>query len=184
MELHPTTQGLRTMRLLIDGYNLCHALGFLGRTGPRGKPGPHELEKARKQLVGLVAGFGPNVGATVVFDAAGSPPLASGEDWQQGIHLRFAMHGSADDLIEELIAADSDPQRLAVVSDDRRIQKAARQRHCPAWSTEQFEKELAGAQRQKAEPTKLPPEKPEAISEKETQEWLAKFSEEKPRKRK
>ena len=52
---------------VIDGYNLLHAMGLLG-----GRAGPHGLEKARGQLVGLLrGGFGGQAGAvTVVFDAA------------------------------------------------------------------------------------------------------------------
>src|SRR2546428_4661501 len=99
------------MRLLIDGYNLCHALGLLqARTGPPARPGPHELERARLHLLGQVAGA--FAGATVVFDAAGAPPGAQDEGWYQGVHIHYALKGSADDLIEDLIGHDSDPRRL------------------------------------------------------------------------
>jgi uncharacterized protein len=46
------------------------------------------------------------------------------------LSVRFAAHyESADELIEELILADSSPRRLTVVSSDHRLHRAARRRH-------------------------------------------------------
>lgn len=163
------------MRLLIDGYNLCHALGLLqAKVTLPGRAGPHELEKARLQLLGWVAGVcGEKNAVTVVFDAARAPPGSAGEDWHQGVHIRYALRGSADDLIEDLIAHDSDPRRLTVVSDDHRIQEAARHRHCEVWGSEQFE--AAMERRRRGQLARPPQDKPEAVSEKEAQLWLEAF---------
>lgn len=162
------------MRFLIDGYNLCHGLGLLlARTNPSSKAGPHELERARLQLLGLVAGVFP--GATVVFDAAGAPPGSHDEDVHQGVHIRYALRGSADDVIEDLIQHDSDPRRLAVVSDDHRLQQAARRRHCQVLGTEAFQAEMDRQRRRNHEQARPQSDKPDGVSEREAKEWLEKF---------
>ena len=161
------------MTYLIDGYNLLYAMGVLhGRTGPTG------LEKARLRLLGLLhAVFGaeaPNV--TVVFDAAGAPAGATGEENWQGIHVRYAVReAEADDLIEALIAREANPRRLTVVSDDRRLQKAARRRHCAVLGCLDFVEELGRRRHRQPRP---PPEgaKPAALSEDERKRWLEAFA--------
>src|SRR5258708_7083624 len=104
----------QTMRYLIDGYNLLHAMGMIhGRAGPQG------LEKARLRLLGLLHGtFGDQTSTvTVVFDAAGAPPGAKDQHDFQGIHVHFAVHQKeADELIEDLIRHDAAPRQLTVVS--------------------------------------------------------------------
>jgi len=116
------------MSLLIDGYNLLHASGILG-----GGLGPGGLERSRLALLNFVA---ESVNAkelahtTVVFDAAGAPPGLPSALTHRGLSVRFAAHyESADELIEELIRADSSPRRLTVVSSDHRLHRAARRRH-------------------------------------------------------
>ncbi|MCS6851745.1 MAG: NYN domain-containing protein, partial [Gemmataceae bacterium] len=58
------------MRYLIDGYNLIHAMGLI-----RGRAGPWGLEKARRNLLGVLWGaLGDEASeVTVVFDAAWGP---------------------------------------------------------------------------------------------------------------
>jgi predicted RNA-binding protein with PIN domain len=165
------------MRLLVDGYNLCHALGLLqAKAGSPARAGPHELEKARLQLLGrLAAVCGDKDAVTVVFDAAGALPGSTADDWHQGVHILYAQRRSADDLIEDLIAHDSDPRRLTVISDDRRLRQAARHRHCEVWGSEQFEAEMARHQRRRIEQARPPQDKPEAVSERDRQLWLEAF---------
>src|SRR4051794_6738903 len=109
---------------LIDGYNLLHGLGLISR-----RAGPKGLEKARARLLeylGEVCG-GKDVGVTVVFDAAGARPGVAAEHDYFGIRVVFAVgHDEADDLIELLIERESSPRSLTVVSDDHRLQQAAR----------------------------------------------------------
>src|SRR5271154_2768213 len=102
------------MLYLIDGYNLLHAMGVMrarmGRTG---------LERARGQLLGLLAGaYGAETNrVTVVFDAAAAPRNAEREQQHRGITVRFAVdEEEADDLIEQLIRKASVPKQLTVVS--------------------------------------------------------------------
>src|SRR5690242_13106530 len=117
------------MPVLIDGYNLLYALGWVrGRRG-----GPAALEKARRHLLGLLSGaYGAEAATvTVVFDAAKAPAGVADSEIYQGVHVRYAVrHEQADDLIEEVIRQDSAPRQLTVVSDDHRLQRAARRRRC------------------------------------------------------
>jgi predicted RNA-binding protein with PIN domain len=163
------------MAYLIDGYNLLYALGVLhDRMGPTG------LRKARQRLLGLLrAALGPDEApaVTVVFDAARPPPGASAEEDFGGIHVRFAVHQEeADDLIEELIRHDSAPRNLTVVSNDHRIQQAARRRHCIVVKCEDY---LDWLNRHRRQLRQRPPEegeKQEKLSEAETRRWLDEFA--------
>lgn len=114
------------MALLIDGYNLLHASGIF----PAG--GSPTLERARVALLDFLAERLPAkefARTTIVFDAVQAPPGLPRELSHSGLAVRFARRGgSADELLEELIAAEPDPRNLTVVSSDHRVQRAARQR--------------------------------------------------------
>jgi len=160
------------MQYLIDGYNLLHALGRLQtRTG---------LEKARLRLLALLhAAFGNESGhITVVFDAARPPAGATEVQDYRGIQVRFAVcQDQADDLIELIIKRDSTPRQLTIVSDDHRLQKAGRRRHCPVMGCAEFLEWLDKRRRQTARP-QVPqtPAKPEGISREEAEHWLREFA--------
>jgi uncharacterized protein len=161
------------MGYLIDGYNLLHAMGVL-----RHRVGPQGLEKARQRLLGLLQGaLGADASnATVVFDAAGAPAGAKDEQEYQGIHVRFAVRQEqADDLIEELIRHDSAPKQLTVVSDDHRLQQAARRRHCPVLGCLDFLEELDRIRRRKKPRSPAEPEK-QLPSAQDMESWLRAFA--------
>jgi predicted RNA-binding protein with PIN domain len=164
------TNGER-MRYLIDGYNLLHAMGLL-----LGKVGPHGLEKARLALLGrLHARYGADAGrVTVVFDASRAPPGAAAEQDYKGVRVRFALREEADDVIEELIRSDSAPRRLTVVSDDHRLQNAARRRCCPVLGCLDFLDELARPRPARAR--REAPAKPDGVSRDDLQRWLRTFA--------
>ncbi len=62
------------------------------------------------------------------------------------MRIQFAFdHAEADDLIEEMIDAHPDPQRLCVVSSDRRIQKNARRRKAKYVDSREWLDELFAA---------------------------------------
>jgi predicted RNA-binding protein with PIN domain len=156
---------------LIDGYNLLFAMGVLHR-----RVGPHGLEKARLGLLGLLRGaYGDDAGqVTVIFDAAHDPPGLIHEQQIQGIHVRFAeAEKEADDVIEELIRHAAAPKHLTVVSDDHRIQQAARHRHCTVLGCGEYLDWLARSRRQRRQPPETP-EKPSRALDKE--HWLAEFA--------
>jgi predicted RNA-binding protein with PIN domain len=161
------------MYCLIDGYNLLHAMGVIsGRAGPLG------LEKARLRLLGLLRGtYGPEEASrvTVVFDAAGALPGATEVQDYKGIRVRFAVRQQeADDLIEYLIGHDSAPKNLQVVSDDRRIQQAARRRQCVVTGCEDYLAWL-GRHRRQQRGQRAAPGKPERVSAAEAERWLEEF---------
>jgi predicted RNA-binding protein with PIN domain len=163
------------MSLLIDGYNLMHAAGLLGRG--RGRSA---LERSRMALLNvLAASLEPaDLARTIiVFDAAGAPPGLPETITHQGLRVRFSRgYATADDLIEELIRQDSAPRRLTVVSSDHRLQRAAQRRKARAvdsdrWYAETIEQR---AQRRLQRPSE--PAKPvQADAPGELEYWLARF---------
>jgi uncharacterized protein len=160
------------MRYLIDGYNLLHAMGLLS-----GKAGPHGLEKARLALLGhLLGSHRADVAAvTVVFDASGAPRGAVPEEHYQGIHIWYALESEADDVIEDLIQREAVPRQLTIISDDHRIQQAARRRHCPMLGCMDYLDEMERLRRP-APPAEERPIKPETLSDDETRHWLREFA--------
>jgi uncharacterized protein len=155
------------MRYVIDGYNLLYALGLV-----HARMGPHGLEKARLALLGRLVASG-EAAVTVVFDAGQAPPGAPAEQDHQGVRVLFALRREADDLIEELIGRDSAPRGLTVVSDDHRVQQAARRRHCPVLGCLDFIERLG---RPAAPPPEEAPGKPSGVSREEAQHWLREFA--------
>jgi len=157
------------MRFVIDGYNLLHAMGRLGRP-----VGPHGLAKARAALLGLVTSVHDDP-VTIVFDARGAPAGVDAEEVHGPVRVEFATREEADDRIEYLIADDSAPKRLVVVSDDRRLRQAARRRGCPAWSCDDY---LAWVEKRCLPPRgPAPPEKPSGVGPVEADRWQLAFGE-------
>ena len=126
------------MKLIIDGYNLLHASGVFGV----GR-GPRAFEESRRALLDMLADLlGDATGqAVVVFDAARAPDGLPSRAVHRGIRVWFAReYPDADSLIEELVDDATSPH-LVVVSNDRRLQAAARRRRaravsCAAWLAE------------------------------------------------
>lgn len=123
------------MPLLIDGYNLMYAAGIDG-----GGRGPGGLERSRYALIYFIAGAlsdSERGQSTIVFDAAGAPPGLPATLFVDGLTVRFARgYGNADEMLEELIAADHSPRKLTVVSSDHRVQRAAKRRRATAVDSE------------------------------------------------
>jgi predicted RNA-binding protein with PIN domain len=162
------------MPCLIDGYNLIHAMGIVPP-----KAGPEGLRRARLRLLALLAGtYGrDSTDVTVVFDAAGAPAGAQPEQVYEGIRLRFAVRPfEADDLIEDLIRHAAAPRQLVVVSDDHRIQRAARRRRCEALGCAEYLERLERQRRERGRPHAGVPAKPERVSPEEAARWLQEFA--------
>jgi uncharacterized protein len=158
---------------LIDGYNLIHALGMIQK-----HMAPGGLAAARTRLLELLAaGFGADASScTVVFDAKQAPRGVSRSQDYRGLAIRFApKQQSADDLIETLIAEAADPKALVVVSNDARLQHAAKRRGARAWSHEAILDLLE--KRQAPAPTEITPtkEKTDHVSPEEMKHWLKEF---------
>jgi len=166
---------MMAMRYLIDGYNLLHAMGVLhGRVGPGG------LHKARLALLGLVHGaLGADAAnVTVVFDARHPPHGVAPVQNVHGICVVFATQAAeADDVIEETLRHAGAPKALTVVSDDHRLQNAARRRQAQILDCGAFLDLLQRRRRPHpgtpAAPT--PGEQRETRSDAETEAWLKEF---------
>lgn len=130
------------MSLLVDTYNVLGVTGVL----PPEVAGLDEESLAR--LISR-SGFAGRK-AALICDGVRSRDLA-GRDGARGLKRRvdgvdiiYAGGGrDADSLIERVIAEDSAPRRLLVVSSDRRVQKAAARRRCGVMSSEAFLRRLA-----------------------------------------
>jgi predicted RNA-binding protein with PIN domain len=127
------------MRYLVDGYNVM----FAGVTVPKPCP-PDKFRKLRTRFLDDVAATLGAVDAfqtTVVFDAADAPAgLASASDsTHKGMSVVYAGNNeTADDRIEELIAAHPRPRSLTVVSTDHRIRQAASRRKADTMTADAF----------------------------------------------
>ncbi len=167
------------MSLLIDGYNLLHASGLLGRG-----IGPGSLERSRGALVRFLSESldeAELASTTVVFDAREAPPGLPRTSKQFGITVRFAEPGGdADQLIEQLILADSAPRRLTVVSSDHRLHRAARRRKATAIDSDRWYAETLRRRidRQRSLPGAAKPSGPP--TEGEVRYWLRQFGLEDP----
>ena len=155
---------------LIDGYNLLHALGMAP------KPGGMSLERSRLRMIEWLAAelseeARSDIG--VIFDSR----MTTGdvEQVHRGIWIRFSRGQSADDLIEELIGQEPVPARLTVVSNDHRIQIAAKRRGCVFWDCEQFMDRLTLLATNSAAPQAEESEKPPAPTDAEMDEWMRRF---------
>jgi uncharacterized protein len=122
------------MTFLIDGYNLMHAIGYLRQGIPDGG-----LERARTRFLDWLAASAKKQTDLfrVVFDAQGSTKKSPESD-HRGVRVLFSYRQTADDLIEELLAGESIPSRITVVSNDTRIQAAGNRRGSMVYTCEQF----------------------------------------------
>ena len=167
------------MSIIIDGYNLLHASGIMGRGS-----GPGGFERSRNALLDFVADSLDGrqlAGTTVVFDARMAPPGLPHTKKHRGITVRFAPRRSdADEEIEQMIAAHSAPRRLIVVSSDHRLHRAARRRRAKAIDSEKWYAEVVRRRIDRARknsPAAKPSEPPTAG---EVGYWLRQFGIEEP----
>jgi hypothetical protein len=162
------------MALIIDGYNLLHASGILGRG-----LGPGGLQRSRQALLDFLAeSLDPHeVSRTiVVFDAAGGPRGLASRAQHRGLCVRYAAgKADADELIEELIREDTAPRSLVVVSSDHRLHRAARRRKAQAIDSDRWHSELLRQRRARLDPREpaLRPSGP--LSPYEVAFWLREF---------
>jgi len=128
--------------LLIDGYNLLHAVGLARTTY-----GPGDLERCRNRMIRqLATRLDEPVleRTTVVFDAFSRFDDSERYQQQQGMSVVFAPAGTdADSEMERLIADHDAPRQLLVVSSDHRLHRAAQKRRCQAIDSEAFWESLA-----------------------------------------
>lgn len=162
------------MPLLIDGYNLMHAAGVVSTRGGR-----TPLERSRLALLDyIVAARDKSWGdVTAVFDAAGAPPGLPPRLDYHGVDVQFAKgYRDADELIEELIAASTNPRKLTVVSSDHRVQRAAKRRRAQTIDSDVwYERVIAEQSRARRERDEAADSAAEKIGEPGIEYWLAQF---------
>lgn len=171
------------MLLLIDGYNLIHAVGM----GGIGK-GPGHLERARNHLLRFLAESLDETErgqTTVVFDAVDAPKHLPDTYVLHGVNVRFARgYRDADELLEELIRAASSPKQLTVVSSDHRVQVAAQRRRATAVDSEPWYESILEQRKKKSAVVveRAEEAKPTASSDADVAFWTNAFSQP-PRKK-
>ncbi|HJZ60082.1 MAG TPA: NYN domain-containing protein [Gemmataceae bacterium] len=157
---------------LIDGYNLLHAIGLASRAmSAKG------LERARTRLLDWLAdaATGRAEWLRVVFDAR-LAPRPSGEHDHRGVRVSFAHGQTADDRIEELLAAEPRPETLAVVSNDSRVQEDARRRGARVFTCQEFVDWLIDKRPDSKAPDPSPDKPAADATPDEMAAWLAAFS--------
>lgn len=160
------------MSLLIDGYNLLHATGIVGRRGG--------LQASREALLRFLAAAvepAERPRTTVVFDAVEAPPGLPRTVSFEHMTVRYASdYPDADALLEELIAANHVPRQLLVVSSDHRVQRAAQRRRARFVDSDVWFAEAVRRRRRIAAPAKPTVIRPSGkLSADETAYWLAEF---------
>lgn len=164
------------MSLLIDGYNLLHALGYVTKEMP-----PKAFERAREKMLDWLIEKHPRPPEVrVIFDAREALYGDDTERFVRTLRVRYTTGRDADEVIEELIREEPVPARLTVVSDDRRIQIAGKRGGCRVWGSGDLIDWLeAGApERRSTDATNLAPEKPDVVSQDDLDYWLKEFGEE------
>ncbi len=163
------------MMILIDGYNLLHAIGIAERT-----VGPGTLDRARKALLGFLTKFldaSERASTTIVFDSQDAPPGLPREYHHDGMTVRYATgYESADELLEELIQTAPTPRQTTVVSSDHRVQRAATRRRAKAVDSEVWYEAVRAPRATSTTPSPPTPHKPHhTLSDAEVDHWLAEF---------
>lgn len=127
---------MRSIRLLIDGYNLLFQSEWVGRGRAQGWL-PRSRERLLKALADQLDGEDQSR-TTVVFDAAKFGETPADFNFNH-IDVRFAKeHDEADDLLELLIRQAPQPKLLNVVSSDLRIRRCATARRAHSIDSENF----------------------------------------------
>jgi predicted RNA-binding protein with PIN domain len=166
------------MSTLIDGYNLLHVVGILGRG-----VGPGSLERSRLALLNFLAeslAAEEIAHTTVVFDAHDPPPGLPQATKHRGLTVRYAVrYEDADSLIEELIRSDSAPRRLVVVSSDHRIQRAAHRRRAKAVDSDVWFAEAIRQRQQRHQSQAAAENRPVVpLLEEDVNYWVRQFGQE------
>jgi predicted RNA-binding protein with PIN domain len=154
------------VKLLIDGNNLLHASDVFPHGGDRS---PAAAQHALVAALSAAWSASERKSAIIVFDGSGGVSSTSSD----GPQIYFPRRRQdADEVLEELLQAEREPQRLLVVSSDHRIQRAARQAGAKYLDSEDYWQRL---RRVVASPSEETVEKPESPSEAEVQKWLKSF---------
>ena len=154
------------MPIVIDGYNLLHAV----------KSMTEGQVLSEIQLCSLISGYLKQTKqrGEIIFDGTG-PRDKSGLMGTTNLAVSFSgAYCDADTEIEERIKASTAPKRLTVISNDHRLVKAAKARKAVAITADDFWGQVVkklSRKRREAEPAG----KRSGITEGETDFWLKLF---------
>lgn len=153
--------------LIIDGYNLLRAI----------QAGCDEYPSITdSQMCALLSSFArlKKDKAKIVFDGIGPPDKTPLKNIARVEVMFSGQYKEADDIIEQLIIANTAPKLLTVVSSDRRIRAAAKKRKAASPGSLEFWQTLV---KELSKPGKIrePREKLTGISDGETDHWLKEF---------
>jgi predicted RNA-binding protein with PIN domain len=153
------------MALIVDAYNVLHCSHVL--------PERYALVSARG-LCWMLDRSAYRGRIAVVCDGAPKPTENTELDIGRVELIYSGPNTDADTVIERLIEADTGPRDLLVVSNDHRIQRAARRRRAHVLGSEQFLRRL-GRTMQRLDRTDTPPgpEKPAGTADPEA--WMRLF---------
>ena len=102
------------MRLLIDGYNLLHALGMSPQSSGLSLNG-----RGTKACLDWLGNASRDKSADICLISDAAAASGRSEQTVRGMLIRFSTGQTADDLIEQLIRDERVPSSLTVVSNDR-----------------------------------------------------------------
>ncbi len=157
------------LQILIDGYNLIHAIRALAdQTGA-----PFDPEAERRSLLSLLHTFRHRTGARihVVFDGSKSGYKYGYTRNDGGIDVTFSSPDeSADHVLMTWLEESHHPKSILLVTGDRQIVKVARRRKAPVSGSYEFAQEVDRILSRKRKPE--PPEKYRGVSKTEADQWM------------
>ena len=156
------------MPVIIDGYNLLWAIQYTDE---------NDSALTDLQMCFTLGRYFSKMGEVgeVVFDGTGPP------DREQffnidGLDVTFVgFKTDADTVIENKISANTDPKRLQIVTNDRRIKDAARRRKAESVDCGRFWKKVKKTLSSKKKEPEEPDSKKYGIGESETDMWMKYF---------
>jgi len=158
------------MPFLIDGFNLFHAAQ---------SSLPQGFDLGRAQLMRMLGDWSATFQhrVTVVWDGTAPPaPLAGQLGDVRILELYAGGTETADERIAKLLNADSGARHIVVISNDREVQRSARQRGAQPLGCEAFLKGIErDQQRGCAAGPAEPDEKRKGLDAEDASRWLKEF---------
>jgi predicted RNA-binding protein with PIN domain len=157
------------MSVLVDGNNLLHEARQ-----------PEDMERLIDEAVlcETLATWASRVNTLVqiVFDGPPAVPERSVEANSDHLEVRFSGHGrTADELIVELLCANSAARDVLVVSSDRGVQRAAKRRRAGTIRSREFWERVRSALSRTPRRQEEPRAKREGLRAEAADEWLRLF---------
>ena len=155
------------MPFIIDGYNVLRAIEKLSEEFE-----PVSDLRMCQQISRYLKSQGEK--GQIVFDGIG-PPEKAGFNYLADLEVIFSgTNTDADTVIEQKIAASTDPKRLVIVSSDRQVRLAAKLKKADVIKSVDFWHEVQ-KQLSRKRGIKEPDGKRSGINEAETDRWMEMF---------